>query len=77
MSINPPPGWTMADYKNHNDNLARTYGEPRVDHFARQIAEARRHLRDFEKRRDADGRCSDLHGAVEALIRAVEKGRAA
>ncbi len=71
-----PANWTPASYKKHNDDLAKKYGEPFVNHFAHAIGEARRHLRNFEKRRDESSKCSDLHAAVEALLRAVEKGRA-
>jgi hypothetical protein len=69
--INVPDGWTNKDFELHNDQLAKKYGEPKGDDFTKSLEEARRHLRAADRRRDLEGRYSEMHAAVEALLRAV------
>lgn len=73
--IEVPPGWTLADYKKKNDELASVYGEP-ASTTDKHLAQARQHLRRYEERRDVSARCSELHSAVSAMLAAIEQGRA-
>jgi hypothetical protein len=73
--VSVPAGWSLADYRRHNDGLAAKYGEPPVT-ADKHLAQARQHLKRHDERSDWSARDSELHAAVTSLLQAVEQGRA-
>lgn len=67
--------WSLEGYREHNNDLAKKYGEPVEPIVVRALEKARQHLRNAEQRLGIESRVSELHFAVASLLRAVEQMR--